>query len=40
MGALAAWRSAAAVLAAADALVCLPCNGQPGPCTCTRARII
>lgn len=33
----AAWRAAREVLAEADAVMCLPCNGRPGPCTCGRA---
>lgn len=38
MGVLAAWRGASRVIAEAPALVCLPCNGTPGPCTCPRRR--
>jgi len=36
MGILRAWRDAARVIDDARALVCLPCTGREGPCTCSR----
>lgn len=32
-----AWRDAARVIDEAHAIVCLPCNGGEGPCTCADA---